>query len=156
MIKKSKLVSGFTLIELLIVIAIIGIITSIVLVQLNSARVKGYDAGIKGNLNTIRSEAAIYFEVNNYSYGTATYTGVCPATVQVNNIFSNVTIINALNTALLNGGNSTHCVVNANSYAIAVGMKTGNQAWCIDNTGVARLKTGVATPNLAITNSACN
>lgn len=69
---------GFTLIELLVVIAIIGILSAVVLASLNTARSKGNDAAIKSNLDTIRTQSAIYYDSNN-SYSTGVFTGVSAA-----------------------------------------------------------------------------
>ena len=59
---------GFTLIELLTVIAIIGILSTLGMVSLNSARQKAYDAQMKSDIANIRTSMAMCYDDHNGSY----------------------------------------------------------------------------------------
>lgn len=55
---------GFTLIELLMAIAVIGILAGVVLAALNTSRVKAVDAATKSDLDSLRTQASIYYNSN--------------------------------------------------------------------------------------------
>lgn len=56
--------SGFTLVELLIVVAIIGVLSSVVISSLNGARMKSRDARRVSDLKQIRIALEMYYDQN--------------------------------------------------------------------------------------------
>jgi len=58
------LVWGFTLIELLVVVSIIGILTTLVMANLNSARERARDAQRKSDLHNIQTALRLYYNDN--------------------------------------------------------------------------------------------
>ena len=73
----NKINSGFTLIELLVVISIIGLLASVVLVSLNSARDKSKNAVRKATLRQLQAAVEIYYSYNEtYPSTSASPTGL--------------------------------------------------------------------------------
>jgi prepilin-type N-terminal cleavage/methylation domain-containing protein len=70
-----KFQKGFTLIELLVVIGIIGVLSTVVLASLNSAREKGKIALIKSTLKNLYTQAAVNQSDNgSFTGSNTTYT----------------------------------------------------------------------------------
>lgn len=124
---KKKKKKGFTLIELLVVIAIIGILATIVIVNVNAARQKAKDTAVKGSVDAFRASAELWYDDNSNSY-----TGVCtsPDFDRVN-----ATVQNNNGSVALNCNEGTGVAYAA--FAKIQGGSGDAQYYCIDSTGNA-------------------
>lgn len=69
--RNRKIQKGFTLIELLVVISIIGVLATLVLLQLGTARARARDTKRIADINQVRTAVEEYFEDNAGSYPNA-------------------------------------------------------------------------------------
>lgn len=117
------------------VIAIIGILSSVVLASLNSARAKGKDASLTGSLSSLRAQAELFYSTGN------TYTSLFTG----NNTWASTdtsvsNLLTAANTQ--NGAGTEFAGSSATAWAAQAQLPSsvGGTAsyFCVDSTGIAK------------------
>lgn len=156
---------GFTLIELLIVIAIIGILSLVVLGFLGAAKSSGNDAAIISQMNSMRSQAEVYYNTTGQgSYSTVTAgPTLCFSPSLVNSVFgaasSNTGSVRNLVMAIYANqggvtGSGMSCAVSPTAWMVIArlpsGGTNGNISWCVDSAGH-----GVATSGITASINGC-
>jgi len=115
---KSK---GFTIIELIVVIAIIAVLATIVLVNVTGYINKGKDASVQGNMATIMTNAAVYFDAN------GNYTNF-----ELSSGYTSASTAIRPNTA---GKVAPTPYISASAYCVTAPLLAAGTTYCVDSTG---------------------
>jgi len=115
---------GFTIIELIVVIAIIAVLAAIVLVNVTQYIAKGKDSSIKGNMSSMATIAASFYDNNGSDFTTDPGLAGDPA------FKAGLDAIKDANPGKVDPGN----VVSAQAWCVSSPLNAGGD-WCADSTG---------------------
>jgi len=119
---RTGLILGIIIAAILPVIAMVGILSSVVLASLNVARQKSQDMQIIANISQMRVMVEVYYIENNNSYSNADncYSGIF-SSQNMQQIVSDM------------AGKNLTCYAEGSSYAISAKLKESDQNYCVDS-----------------------
>ena len=129
----SKTRAGFTLVEFLIVIAIIAILSTVVMINLQTYIRKSKEAAIKGNMNSIVSSSVSFFDREG-RWDNVFVAANNPTAANALNAVNSLSIKNA--TINLKTDNSSWCACADFVEGTGTGSNAaGYSSYCVDSTG---------------------
>lgn len=120
------LTRGFTFIELLIVIAIIGILVSVVIGSVRDARDDGLAVKVKGEMTALSKRASVE-ESQEFSYDSVCGSNSVPQSTQIQLIIDSIELFSL-----------GPVVCNSDTFMYAASVPLEVNHWCIDSTGASR------------------
>jgi prepilin-type N-terminal cleavage/methylation domain-containing protein len=127
--KNNKSGAGFTIIELLIVIAIIGVLAAIVLINVTGYINKGKDAAVKGNVSTLFTDAINFYNESGSFKGVIQDDDYKNASEGIDDM--EYTLTESCN-------NTSDCTGDSDAeWCASIGLKAVSTAtyYCVDSTG---------------------
>ena len=124
--------SGFTLIELLIVIAIIGVLATILLANFIGVRQRSRDAQRKADLRQIQSAIELY-KADQANYPSALYSTNCPPSSSLIGGSPAITYLAKIpcdpsGTSYWNSGNYYYSLIGTTTYILGACIENANDA----------------------------
>ena len=139
-----KNLKNYKIMEALIILVLVGILSTVVIFAINSARKKSGDMTVKAGLNQVRTQADVYFNYN------GSYSDVCNPAKDgrdpkgINKMVSESAKSDGFDgTVSYNGDSSTNdvkCNSTENGWAAQVPLKNEQGYYCVDYT-----KKGIVT-----------
>lgn len=131
---KRKYLAGFTLVELLVVISIIGLLASMVLLNLRSSQNEARNSSIQSSIHQLRNAAELSYNQNSESY-----TQVCD---EADNSLSNTGDFGLLEAAIKkeNNNSTVSCYESADKKDFAASSPLRGQTgkhWCVESAGLS-------------------
>lgn len=155
---KIKKNFGFTLIELLVTISIIGLLTSIILASITTARKNAQDAKIKDQMVQIRTAAALYYDnqspntygvINPIASCLLEDPGYCACTGSTvsGTVFADSKVVPLVTPTNFPAGVTLNCIAGDSFYVVTASLvnpQGGNTHWCVDSLGNSKARAGAA------------
>ena len=115
---------GFTLLELLVVVAVIGLITSLLLVGITQRERTAKAKAIMGELDQVRKQAEEFYVTN------GSYQGLCTSDQNL----TEKGRLGELRVSIQEKGGELKCLSSASEYAVSSSLSDGDY-WCVDSQG---------------------
>lgn len=128
---KNKFQKGFTLIELIVVIAIIGILAAVLLVNFTSTRNRAKNATIRLEMSQIRTAVESFFFRN------STYVGSCVTDNGTGTTDCDRLMFDIESQQTGTGDDVTRPTspFTTTNWCVMVALNTPDGSWCVDATG---------------------